>query len=102
MDTNLDVVLTCPLGSECEEIKDNKVHRCRWYVMVKGVDAQGTEHNNWNCSHAWASVLTLELAGEIRKTNASIQSMRNSQDKRQEQAIDAINKNMIGDGKDDA
>ena len=31
----MDVKVTCPLGSECEEIKDNKLHRCRWYINPK-------------------------------------------------------------------
>jgi len=57
---SVEVVQTCPLGSECEEAKNGKIHRCRWYTEIQGQDAQGNAHNKRDCSLAWLPILLLE------------------------------------------
>ena len=59
-------------------------------MNIKGTDAQGKEHDQWDCSMAWAPVLTLEVANMVRQMSASIDSMRNIQTQRQDAAIDLI------------
>ena len=39
---DLEIEFTCPLGSECEEIRDNKIYRCMWYTKIAGTDANTT------------------------------------------------------------
>jgi len=86
----MDITITCPLGSQCEEIKDNKLHRCAWYVEMKGIDASGDEHDEWKCATAWQPLLMVETSSQIRGTNASIQSMRNVTAEKQDAAIQAL------------
>ena len=92
---DLETIITCPLGSKCREVKDDKVHHCAWFVKMKGTDAQGEEHDKWNCAMAWMPILTTEVAGEVRGTAASVQSMRNLQDVRQKEAIQALEKRSV-------
>lgn len=30
----METVATCPLGHTCEEVRDGKVYRCRWFVKM--------------------------------------------------------------------
>lgn len=57
----MKIVITCPLGSVCEEIKEDALHRCAWYDEVKGQNPQsGEDVNEWKCSHSWATMIGLE------------------------------------------
>lgn len=74
----MEVKVTCPLGSECEEIKDNKIHRCRWYINVKGIHPQTKEEvDTWDCSMAWLPLLTIENAKTNRGQTQALESLRN-------------------------
>ena len=74
----LEVVLTCPLGSECEEIKDNKIHRCIWYTAVRGVNPNtGEEVDDWNCAIAWGPILQIETSQTQRGVSSALESFRN-------------------------
>lgn len=75
----IEVVLTCPLGSTCEEVKDNKIHRCRWYKCLAGQDPQTGEILNdvWDCSLSWLPVLLVENANTNRGQTAAVESFRN-------------------------
>ena len=87
----IDVVITCPLGSTCEEIVRGKIHRCAWYTEMKGTDASGEDCNQWKCAMAWMPILQTEVAGTQRGVAASINSMRNENVKRQDLALKAMN-----------
>ncbi len=86
----MEVTVTCPLGAQCEEIKDNRLHRCAWYVKLQGIDKQGNEHDRWDCAIAWGPVLHVEMAGTNRHQTAAIESMRNETIKRQEAALKVL------------
>lgn len=74
----MEVKMTCPLGSSCEEIKDNKMHRCRWYVCLKGKDPQGEkEYDDWQCAMYWMPILTIENAQTNRGQTQALESFRN-------------------------
>lgn len=71
-------IITCPLGAKCEELKDNKLYRCAWFVELKGKNPQTNEDvGEWRCAVAWMPVMAVEVAQTNRGTSASVQSMRN-------------------------
>ena len=73
-----DIEMSCPLGAECEEIKDNKVHRCKWYVALRGKDPQSDkEIDDWQCAMYWLPILMIENAQTNRGQTAAIESFRN-------------------------
>lgn len=74
----MEIKMTCPLGAECEEIKDNQIRRCRWYVCLKGKDPQSEkEIDEWGCSMAWLPVLLIENAQTNRGQTQALESFRN-------------------------
>ena len=56
----LKTVMTCPLGSKCEEIKDNAIHRCMWYIKLAGMDpTTGKEVDEHGCAMSWMPILLI-------------------------------------------
>lgn len=75
---NIEVVETCPFGSVCEEIKDNKLHRCKLYITVKGTHPQtGEDDDRQYCALAFTPIAVLENAKWTKGTKASVESGRN-------------------------
>ena len=75
---SLEVELTCPLGSTCEEVKDGKIHRCIWYTKVIGKHPQSEEHiEDWKCAIAWMPILQVEMSQTNRGQTGAIESFRN-------------------------
>ena len=74
----LEVEFTCPLGSECEEIRNNKIYRCMWYTKVAGTDANtGEILDDWSCAISWMPTLQIEMANTNRSQSAAMESWRN-------------------------
>lgn len=74
----MEIEVYCPLGSKCEEVKDNKVHRCRWYINIKGKHPQKDEIiDQWDCSMAWMPIVMVENAQTNRGQTQAIESFRN-------------------------
>jgi hypothetical protein len=70
--------LTCPLGSKCEEIKDNTIKRCRWYTLIQGMNPQtGESMDKWDCAISWIPILTLEMSRTNQGQTAALESFRN-------------------------
>ena len=89
----LEIELTCPLGSTCEQIIDGKIHRCAWYVELKGKDPQtGEDIAESRCAMAWQPLLAIEGNGAIKGVAISVQSLRNEHSKRQDKALEALDK----------
>jgi hypothetical protein len=87
----MEIILDCPLGSRCEGIKDNKLHRCRAYIQIAGRDQLGNEVNEFKCSvFEWQPILLLEIAGTNRGQTAAIESMRNETVIRQDHFISLV------------
>lgn len=77
-DLNIEVVHTCPLGSVCEEIRDNKLHRCIWWKRLAGLHPQtGEEIDEWDCAIAWLPILNVEMSRTNRGQTQAIESFRN-------------------------
>ena len=75
---DLEIEFTCPLGSECEEIRNNKIYRCMWYTKVVGEDPNtGEMHDDWSCAISWMPTLQIEMANTNRQTGAAVESFRN-------------------------
>ena len=75
----IEEVITCPLKSECESIKDNKIHRCAWSVKIAGKNPNtGEEINEWRCSMAWLPLLLIENTNKQISTASAVESFRNA------------------------
>lgn len=89
----MEIVLTCPLGSVCEEIIDNKIHRCSWYVTLAGNHPQtGEPVNETKCAMAWQPILMVEGNGASKGTTIAVESLRNEHVKIQGRALEALEK----------
>lgn len=86
----METILTCPLGSKCQEAIDGEIHQCRWYVKMRGIDVSGEEHDKYDCAIAWFPILQTEQAQQTREMTASVQSFRNENIKRQNTALSAM------------
>lgn len=74
----LETVLSCPLGHNCEEAREGKIHRCAWFVRLAGQNPQtGEQMDEHGCAMAWMPVLLIETAGAARSTSAAVESLRN-------------------------
>lgn len=89
--SNIEIEYTCPLGSKCEEIKDNKIYRCAWYTEIKGTDGQGNEVDDWKCAMSWQPILQVEISGTNRGQTAAIESFRNESVKHSELLNNTLN-----------
>lgn len=91
----LDTVFTCPLGSKCEEIKDGKIHRCRWYVRIEGKNPQNKQRlDREDCAIAWSPFLSLEIAGTNRGQTEALESFRNEVVKGNEKMTEVMQKSL--------
>jgi hypothetical protein len=76
---SIEVKLSCPLGSKCEEIKDNALHRCAWYIELHGTNPNtGEPVKEWLCSMAAQPMLLIENSQQQRSTGAAVESFRNA------------------------
>lgn len=74
----MEITYECPFGSKCEEIKDNRMFRCRFYTLVRGKNPQSEEMlEEWNCSLAWLPMLLIENAQTNRGVTRALESFRN-------------------------
>jgi len=85
---SIETVLTCPLGSKCEEIKDNKLHRCAWFTTLAGRNPQtGEQIDEKACAIAWLPVMQVEVAQANKGTAEAVISLREETIMRQDQAL---------------
>ena len=74
----MEIKLVCPLGIQCEEIKDNQIYRCRWYIKLIGKDPQSEKQiDEWGCAVEWVPVLLVENARTNRGQTQALESFRN-------------------------
>ena len=74
----VEVIITCPLGSKCEEVKDGAIHRCAWYTQMAGRDPQTGENiDTWRCAMSWIPILLVENAMTNRGQTQALESFRN-------------------------
>jgi len=69
---------SCPLGAKCEEVKDDVMYVCPWFVEVRGKDPQTNEEiNEWKCAIAWTPIMIIENSNQQRSTASAVESFRN-------------------------
>ena len=74
----IKTVLTCPLGSSCEEVKDGAIHRCAWYTKLAGTNPNtGETIDEHGCAMSWMPMLLIENSMQQRSTSAAVESFRN-------------------------
>ena len=74
----IKTVLTCPLNSKCEEIKDNAIHRCAWYTKLAGTNPNtGEKMDEEGCAMSFLPILLVENSMQQRSTSAAVESFRN-------------------------
>jgi hypothetical protein len=84
----MERVMTCPLGSQCEEIKDGQIHQCHWYTKVVGKNPQSNEElDEYRCAIAWMPVLQIEMSQTNRGQTQAISSFR-------DEMVESNNKSM--------
>ena len=75
---DIKTVLTCPLNSKCEEIKDGAIHRCAWYTKLAGTNPNtGEQTDEQGCAMSWMPMLLIENSMQQRSTSAAVESFRN-------------------------
>lgn len=74
----IETVLSCPLGSKCEELKDGKLHRCAWFTKLSGKNPNtGEAIDEHGCAITWLPVLLIENSMQQRGTASAVESFRN-------------------------
>lgn len=74
----IKTLLTCPLGSKCEEVKDGAIHRCAWYTKLAGTNPNtGEIVDEQGCAMSWLPMLLVENSMQQRSTSAAVESFRN-------------------------
>ena len=73
----MKIIVECPLGGQCEKTTDEGLHRCAWYVHLRGKDPQGQEVDDWRCAMAWMPILQTETAMTNRGQTQALESFRN-------------------------
>lgn len=75
----MEINYTCPLGSVCEEVKDGKIYRCRWFIKLIGQDPQADKQiEEFRCTEEWSIIIGLEHSKFERQTGAAVESLRNN------------------------
>lgn len=74
---NIETVKTCPLNSECKTVRGDTIYTCRWWVELKGTDAQGNTTDRGDCAIAWLPTLLLENSSKINSLGAVAEGHRN-------------------------
>ncbi|MEJ7804438.1 MAG: hypothetical protein WKG03_00740 [Telluria sp.] len=74
----IKTVLTCPLGSKCEEVRDGAIHRCAWHIQMSGTDPQtGEQKDERACAMSWLPLLLVENSRQQVRTTGAVESFRN-------------------------
>ena len=84
-------MLTCPLGHKCQEVKDNAIHQCAWFVKLAGTNPNtGEQTDEQGCAMNWLPVLLIENAQTNRGTSAAVESFRNEMVEANQQTTAAL------------
>lgn len=79
----------CPLGSECETIKDGVKTLCPWYTKLLGKNPQTEQPvDEWACAIAWLPMLMIENSQMQRQTGAAVESFRNEMTEQNEKLLE--------------
>jgi len=93
----------CPLGAKCEEVKEDIMYVCPWYIMIRGKDPQSEDEiDEYRCAMGWLPMLLIENAQMSRQTGAAVESFRNEMTSQNNSIgsllIDSLNVKTLADG----
>ncbi len=92
----LEVVHTCPLGHRCEEAKDGVIHRCVWFIQLRGQNPNtGAEQDEQGCAMNWMPILLIENSKQQRSTAAAVESFRNDMVKANDQVLLGVGQGLL-------
>lgn len=81
----------CPLGAKCEQVQDNVIVRCPWYIRVVGTDNNtGELVDRYNCAISWLPTLLVNTSHEVRQGAAATESFRNEMVQQSKESIKAL------------
>lgn len=73
-----EVIMTCPLGSKCREIKDNKQYKCMWLTKVEGRHpVTGETVNLEQCAIAVMPLLQIDTTKAMWGNTGSLSNIVN-------------------------
>ena len=73
----LKTVLSCPLGHQCQQVRDGAIHQCSWYTKLAGTNPNSGERvDEYGCAITWLPVLLIENSQQQRSTAAAVESFR--------------------------
>jgi hypothetical protein len=74
----IKTITSCPLGSKCEEIKADAIHRCAWFIQLAGTNPNtGEAIDERGCAMSWMPILMIENSRQQLHTSAAVESFRN-------------------------
>jgi len=74
----MEIIYDCPFGSKCEEVKNNEMHRCRFFIQIRGKDPQSEEiFDKWDCAFSLLPIIMIENAQTNRGQTQALESFRN-------------------------
>jgi hypothetical protein len=92
--SQVEIILTCPLGHKCEEVKDGAIHRCNWFTRLAGINPNtGEAMDEYSCAISWLPVLLIENSQQQKSTSAAVESFRNEMVKSNEQILLTASRN---------
>ena len=68
----METVATCPLGHTCEEARDGKIYRCRWFIKLAKADEQGNPLPGSEYDECAIAMQSVHLT-ELKKGNLGVQ-----------------------------
>lgn len=87
----IKIVKTCPLGSDCEKVVGDEIHRCRWYIQLAGKDPTSEKQiDEWGCAIEWMPILMVENSMQQRSTSAAVESFRNEMVDAQKASLEVL------------
>jgi hypothetical protein len=87
----IEQVAFCPLGKQCEEIKDSRIYKCAWLITLKGVDPATGENIDQNqCAVASIPIMIHENAKYALGTARAVDDFKNEMVKAQESSKELL------------
>lgn len=75
---DVEIVKTCPYGSKCREIKNNKMYVCHMLVESRRVNVHTQEETKDElCAIPFLTILMADNVAATRGTQAATESFRN-------------------------
>jgi len=83
---SIEIVTTCPLGHQCETVKEDRLQRCAWYICIKGKDPQSEDTiDEWRCAIAWQPILMVEMSQTNRGQTHALETLREEMSRGQQE-----------------